>query len=98
MTRHALAIAGLALAATSSACEDAAAPGLTQGPTLSAHLQHTFTGHSDVPRQVAFSPDGQWLASSSDDKTVKVWRLESTAAASETLGMNWGRVREQRRA
>jgi WD40 repeat protein len=79
MTRHALAIAGLALAATSSACEDAAAPGLTQGPTLSAH-QHTFTGHSDVPRQVAFSPDGQWLASSSDDKTVSGYRSLAEAA------------------
>lgn len=44
-------------------------------PTLRAHLHHTFTGHSEAGRQVAFSPDGQLLATSSVDRTVKLWRL-----------------------
>jgi WD40 repeat protein len=33
--------------------------------TLSAHLQYTFTGHTEVMRQVAFSSDGQVLATGS---------------------------------
>lgn len=44
-------------------------------PTLKARLHKTITGHSKEVWQVAFSPDGQYLASGSYDQTVKVWRL-----------------------
>ena len=39
--------------------------------------RRTMEGHSRSVRSVAFSPDGQYLASGSCDKTVKLWRVEN---------------------
>jgi WD40 repeat protein len=38
-------------------------------------LVQNFTGYSQVVNSVAFSPDGQYLASGSKDRSVKVWRM-----------------------
>lgn len=36
-------------------------------------LDNTLTGHQDWVQSVAFSPDGKWFASTSLDKSIKLW-------------------------
>jgi hypothetical protein len=44
----------------------------------------TLTGHTDWVNSVAFSPNGQFLASGSDDKTIKLWDV-ATGSLVRTL-------------
>lgn len=41
------------------------------------HCNKTFSGHFGVVNRVTFSPDGETVASGSEDKTLKVWHLET---------------------
>jgi WD40 repeat protein len=45
-------------------------------------LVQNFTGYSQAVNSVAFSPDGQYLASGSKDRSVKVWRMANGALVS----------------
>ncbi|XP_060076384.1 ribosome biogenesis protein bop1-like [Ylistrum balloti] len=47
-------------------------------------LAVTFLGHTDIVRCIAVDPSGQWLASGSDDKTIKFWEV-STGRCLQTL-------------
>ncbi|HEY9633193.1 MAG TPA: WD40 repeat domain-containing serine/threonine-protein kinase [Coleofasciculaceae cyanobacterium] len=40
-------------------------------------LINTLTGHSDIVRSIAISPDGQTIVSGSNDQTIKIWQLSS---------------------
>jgi GTPase SAR1 family protein/RNase P subunit RPR2 len=50
-----------------------------------AVLERELTGHEDWVRSVAFSSDGTWSASGSDDLTVRIWDLK-TGACPAMLG------------
>jgi serine/threonine protein kinase len=69
---------------------------LTTSPPISSQPQTTplgnfvvvttLTGHSDVVRSVAISPDGKMLASGSADKTIKLWNLANGQAIRTLTG------------
>lgn len=51
---------------------------------------YTLIGHQGEVNAIAFSPDGQEIASGSDDKTIKVWNLNTGKAIRTLTGhSNW---------
>lgn len=52
----------------------------------SGRILTTLEGHSGPVRALAFSPDGQLLASGSDDGTAKIWNLLSGGEQAQLVG------------
>ena len=51
-----------------------------------AVLECELTGHTGWVHSIAVSPDGKWAASGSEDKTVKIWDLETDECRSTLEG------------
>jgi len=49
-------------------------------------LLRTFAGHSDSVNSLSWSPDGKWLATGSNDNTVKMWDFSSGEERSTFTG------------
>lgn len=50
----------------------------------------TFSGHFGVVNRVTFSPDGETVASGSEDQTIKVWHLETGELVQSVISESQG--------
>ena len=55
-----------------------------------ADLMQTLRGHQDVVLRVSFSPQGDVLASTSVDRTVRIWDWRSGQVVSKLAGHHYG--------
>jgi serine/threonine protein kinase len=61
-------------------------PILITSPPSSFFLKSTLTGHTDSVWPVAISSDGKTLVSGSNDKTIKIWNLQTEELKSTLTG------------
>ena len=65
--------------------------GITEWDVSTGTELHTFKGHAFAVLSIAFSPDGQTLASASIDNTIKLWDIK-TGQERRTLSGHSGEV------
>ena len=60
----------------------------TEGPHYNGIIEESMRGHEDVTPAVAFSPNGKYIASGSNDKKVFLWDLETRQVFAEFQGLS----------
>lgn len=58
---------------------------LNNGLQTAGHLQKTWYGHKDAVTAIAFSPDGKYIVTGSEDKTLRLW----DAINERNIGKSW---------
>ena len=53
-------------------------------------LVYTFTGHTDMVKAVAVTPDGEYIISGSNDRLIKVWNVATGILVSTCKGHTGG--------
>jgi WD40 repeat protein len=75
ITWHGSRVSAFALDSTGTILATGDADGLVRVGPLAGGEPHLFYGHIQKVSSIEVSPDGRWIASASDDETIRLWPM-----------------------
>ena len=82
----------LAAASTAARSKEYSVSAIIVREATNGQIVHTLTGHSAGVNSIAFSPDSRRLATASDDRTIKLWDMQTGKDVFTFLGHTAGIV------